>query len=387
MIERDDNPVGLGGIEFVELASPDPDALHRLLVAFGFSRTMRHASRTVDLYEQGDIRFLLNRERGSFADAFQRLHGPSICSMGWRARDPRRALGAAVARGATPATGGDLQRCGEPVPAVWGIGDSLIYFTDDTPERRRWEALGFVPLDRPDRVAPKGFTAIDHLTNNVEKGTMRKWASFYEDVFGFRQVRYFDIRGVRTGLTSFALRSPCGTFSIPINEADEAKSQINEYIDEYKGPGIQHLAFATADILGSLAALEGTPIQFLDIDDEYYAEVFRRLPNVAQDHAEIRRRNVLVDGDRTGYLLQIFTKNLIGPIFVELIQRENHLSFGEGNFGALFRSIERDQARRGVFDDERRAGGPRPARGGRDERGDAAFRARDLESGGPPRIP
>lgn len=174
--------------------------------------------------------------------------------------------------------------------------------------------------------------------------------AFYETVFGFREVRYFDIRGAKTGLTSFALRSPCGKFCIPINEADEAKSQINEFIEQYQGPGIQHLAFTTDDILGSLRALEGSRLSFLDIDDAYYEEVFTRVPHATEDHAEIRARNVLVDGDGDGCLLQIFTKPLCGPIFIELIQRKNHLSFGEGNFGALFRSIERDQARRGVFD-------------------------------------
>jgi 4-hydroxyphenylpyruvate dioxygenase len=238
------------------------------------------------------------------------------------------------------------------VPAVFGIGDSLIYFVDQPHAADKWERLGFVALEQPVLSEGKGFSRIDHLTNNVEKGTMQQWASFYKDVFAFTEVRYFDIRGAKTGLTSYALRSPDGSFCIPINEADEQKSQINEYLDEYKGPGIQHLAFLTDDILASLRKLEGTPIDMLDIDDDYYASIYERVPGVSEDRAEIRRRNVLVDGDETGYLLQIFTKNLIGPIFVEIIQRKNHLSFGEGNFGALFRSIERDQAKRGVFDDE-----------------------------------
>ena len=199
--------------------------------------------------------------------------------------------------------------------------------------------------------ADKGFLVIDHLTNNVYKGTMKQWADFYKSVFGFTEVRYFDIRGVKTGLTSYALRSPCGTFCIPINEADEKKSQINEYLEEYNGPGVQHLAFSTDDLLASLDALAGSPVEFLDIDDDYYDEVFSRVPNVTEDHARIRAHQVLVDGDDKGYLLQIFTKNLVGPIFIELIQRHNHLSFGEGNFGALFRSIERDQAKRGVFNE------------------------------------
>lgn len=337
------------GIDFIEFASPEPERLDALFKAFGFSKTRRHAEKHVDLYEQGDITLLLNRASRSFARAFSELHGPSICSMGWRVHDAREALATAIQRGASLRSEGDYFADGRPLPAVYGIGDSLIYFVDGHRRANRWDRLGFLPLERPERVESKGFTAIDHLTNNVAKGTMKRWSDFYKDVFGFTEVRYFDIRGVQTGLTSYALRSPCGKFCIPINEADEAKSQINEYLEEYRGPGIQHLAFLTDDLLGSLRRLEGSPIQMLDIDAEYYATVFDRVPNVAEDHQEIQRRNVLVDGDEQGYLLQIFTRNLIGPIFIELIQRRNHASFGEGNFGALFRSIERDQARRGVF--------------------------------------
>jgi 4-hydroxyphenylpyruvate dioxygenase len=352
------NPTGLTGIDFVELASPDPDALHRLLVAFGFSRTMKHASREVDLYEQNDITFLLNREPGSFGASFAKAHGPSICSMGWRFAAPEAGHAAAVARGARAASEGDLVDArGRRVPAIHGIGDSLLYFVAAAPDGRgnpaRWTELGFVPHPFAVRVAPKGFLAVDHLTNNVYKGTMQTWASFYKDVFGFTEVRYFDIKGAKTGLVSYALRSPDGSFCIPINEGTETKSQINEYLEAYRGPGVQHLAFLTNDILSSLRALEGSGIETLDIDDEYYASIFDRVPNVTEDRAEIRRLQVLVDGDEQGYLLQIFTKNLIGPIFIEIIQRKNHLSFGEGNFGALFRSIERDQQKRGYLDEAR----------------------------------
>ncbi len=340
------NPCDLRGLSFIELAGPDPDALHRLLIAFGFSRTMRHFQRPVDLYQQGDIALMLDRAPDGFAARFAAAHGPCICAMGWKAGDARTAATTAVRRGARPADGDLRGADGQVVPAVFGIGDSLIYFVDD---QVSWTTLGFIDLDRPDRVPAKGFTAIDHLTNNVARGELPRWSGFYKDVFGFTEVRYFDIRGVKTGLTSYALRSPDGSFCIPINEGTESKSQINEYLEEYKGPGIQHLAFLTEDLLASLAKLEGTPIQFLDIDAEYYRDVFDRVPNVGEDHAEIARRQVLVDGDDQGYLLQIFTHNLIGPIFIELIQRHNHLSFGEGNFGALFRSIERDQERRGYL--------------------------------------
>ncbi len=349
MSERGDNPLGMCGIELAEFASPEPERLHQLFLAFGFSRTMRHTEKAVDLYEQGDIHLLLNREPKGFAARFGERHGPSLSAMGWRVRDAEAAARLASERGAEVTRAGDYRNTRGAVPAIVGVGGSLIYLLESDPERRPYADLGFVALDRPDLVRSNGFERIDHLTNNVERGTMERWASFYKQVFGFTEVRYFDIRGVKTGLTSFALRSPCGHFCIPINEATEDKSQINEYLLEYKGPGVQHLAFETRDILGSLRALSGTPISFLDIDGDYYDHVFERVPNVTEDQAEIRRLNVLVDGDDQGYLLQIFTKNLIGPIFIEIIQRKNHLSFGEGNFGALFRSIERDQARRGVL--------------------------------------
>ena len=340
---RGENPCGIQGVAFVELAaSPRMDraALGGLLAAFGFSKTHRHRAAEVDLFRQGGIKCLVNAQPGGFADAFAQVHGPSISVLGLRVEDPHQAFQTAVARGAQAFTGRGLPY---DIPAVFGLGGSLIAFVDGrflNEFEAHPEAL-FVPEN--------GFSVIDHLTNNVEKGTLTRWADFYKEVFGFTEVRTFDIRGERTGLYSFALRSPCGTFCIPINEGTEAKSQIEEYLREYHGPGIQHLAFLTDDLLGSLDRMRGGPVQFLDIDSDYYETVFERVPNVREDHRRIRNHQVLVDGDSHGYLLQIFTKNLVGPIFVELIQRQNHHSFGEGNFGALFRSIERDQARRGVL--------------------------------------
>ncbi|MBI3542632.1 MAG: 4-hydroxyphenylpyruvate dioxygenase [Deltaproteobacteria bacterium] len=335
------NDLGLDGIEFIEFASPEPRRLHQLFQELGFSRTRRHEKRDVSLYEQNQIRFLLNDEAGTSGRDFATLHGPSITAMGWRVKNAPRALELALSRGARRAPSPDY---GSAVPAVFGIGGSLIYLVE---AGRGFES--FQKLERPDLAVAKGFLALDHLTNNVEQGTLRQWSDFYKNVFGFTEVRYFDIRGASTGLVSHALRSPCGKFCIPINEGTESGSQINEYLREYRGPGIQHLAFLTDDILASLDALEGSSIETLDIDDEYYREVFQRVPNVTEDHRKIREHQVLVDGDEKGYLLQIFTRNLVGPIFIELIQRKNHLSFGEGNFSALFRSIERDQRRRGVL--------------------------------------
>jgi len=340
-----DNPLGLRGIAFVAWASPRPAELDALFTGFGFSRVAQHRELQVDLYRQNDILFLLDQQPGGQALAFAAEHGPSIPAMGWWVDDAQAALEAAVARGARAFTGnGTLAQ----VPALYGIGDSILYLVDGKGADAPW--LGqFVPHDAPREVADKGFLAIDHLTNNVPKGGLATWSDFYKAIFGFTEVRYFDIKGAKTGLVSYALRSPDGSFSIPINEGNEAKSQIEEYLREYKGPGVQHLAFLTRDLLASLDALEGSGIATLDIDDDYYATVYDRVPNVTEDRARIKHHQVLVDGDEEGYLLQVFTKNVVGPIFVEMIQRKNHLSFGEGNFGALFRSIERDQERRGVL--------------------------------------
>lgn len=342
------NPLGLDGIDFIEIAAPDIAAVARMLKDFGFSRLMRHAGRDIDYYRQNDIHVLVNNEPDTHAHDFMRAHGPSIPAMGWRVGNAHAAFSEALERGATAAERSDYRRHGESIPALIGVGGSSIYLMDDRSDDR-WQRLGFVPLDEPEIVPARGFLCIDHLTNNVVKGTMKPLVEFYENVFGFTEVRTFDIRGEKTGLTSFALRSPCGRFCIPINEGSEDKSQIEEYLREYRGPGIQHVAFLTDDLLASLRAMRDSSISTLDIDRDYYATVFDRVPGVSEDHAEIEAQQVLVDGDERGYLLQIFTKNLLGPIFVEMIQRKNHDSFGEGNFGALFRSIERDQEARGTL--------------------------------------
>ena len=343
------NPLQLNGIEFVEFSSPNPGALRQLFLDFGFSKVSCHQTKRVEYFKQNNINFIINDDPGSKAAQFSEIHGPSICSMGWRVADAHYAFELAVARGAKPASDGDyFYLSGEQVPAIYGIGGSLIYYIEDYRNVFLNEGIGFQKVIQPDLGKSKGFISIDHLTNNIEADTMEKWVGFYKNIFGFSEVRYFDIRGVKTGLQSFALRSPCGSFCIPINEAKEENSQINEYLIEYNGPGIQHLAFLTTNILNTLQALKGTKIDTLDIDDDYYGNIFERVPNVTEDHQAIRDYRILVDGDEQGYLLQIFTKTLIGPIFIEIIQRKNHSSFGEGNFGALFRSIERDQMKRGV---------------------------------------
>lgn len=348
-MSTDKNPVGIKGFEFVEFASPDPDALKALFKDLGFSLTKSHESRPLDYFNQGDIHFIINRDPHSFAASFSKLHGPCACATGWRVENAEKAFEIAVSRGAKPAKQSDYMRHGKKVPAIMGVGESLIYFIDDFKNPDRYQQMGFAAAKNPEVVQSKGFALMDHLTNNVFQGELKPLADFYKNVFGFEEVRYFDIRGQKTGLLSYALRSPCGSFCIPINEGTESKSQINEYLRDYKGPGIQHIALLTPNMLKTMDLMQDAKFDTLDIDADYYDDVFKRIPNVTEDHDKIRKYNLLVDGDESGYLIQIFSKNVIGPIFFEFIQRKNHLGFGEGNFGALFRAIERDQERRGVL--------------------------------------
>jgi 4-hydroxyphenylpyruvate dioxygenase len=337
-----ENPLEMRGLAFIEFASPQPDNLDRLFAGLGFSRTHRHRARALDGYRQGKTWFFVDLERASFAQRFMAEHGPCASALGIAFDDPRAAYDGALRRGAVAFDGRGSTSF--DAPAIYGIGDSLIYFVDAKATFER-------ELDRlamPRLVPEKGFLRVDHLTNNVPQGELGKWSDFYKKIFGFVEVRSFDIEGTKSGLYSYALRSPCGTFSIPINEDKGQKGQIAEYLREYRGPGVQHIALLTNDILSSVEAV-GSAVDLLDIDDDYYDEAFARVPSVREDRARIEKNRVLLDGDAEGYLLQIFTKNVIGPIFFEIIQRENHHSFGEGNFSALFRSIERDQERRGVL--------------------------------------
>jgi 4-hydroxyphenylpyruvate dioxygenase len=331
------NPLEMRGLSFLEWSAD----VHDLFTSLGFSKTHRHVARAAEVYRQGSIAFVVDRDPGSYATRHRAEHGPGVTALGFAFADPRAAFDAAVRRGATPFA---ERGASFDAPAIVGVGGTLIYFVD----ARAGIERELVALDQPVRVAEKGFLAIDHLTNNVRKGELAKWSAFYKDTFGFTDVRRFDIEGSKTGLLSYALRSPCGTFAIPLNEDKDERGQIAEYLREHGGPGVQHIALLTRDILASLD-LVGGAVPTLDIDPAYYAEAFARVPNVREDRSRIRGHQVLVDGDAEGYLLQIFTKNVVGPAFFEIIQRENHLSFGEGNFGALFRSLERDQERRGVL--------------------------------------
>lgn len=343
-----DNPIGLDGMEFVEYSTPDPSALEQMFFKFGFQKIGQHKRKQVTLYRQNGINFVINSEPGTFASKFAKQHGPSICATGFRVKSAQRAFETAVARGARP-----IETKNDPsshsFPAIYGVGDSAIYFVD------RYRAPVHFDDDfrylQPE-LHPKGrgLTVVDHLTNNVPKGDLQKWVDFYTRIFNFHEVHHFDIKGQTTGLTSKAMRSPCLKITIPINEPTEGKSQIQEYLDEYRGSGIQHLALTTGDILATVKSLRESGIEFLDAPPTtYYEDIPRRVPNVKEDLKTIQGYAVLVDGDTTGYLLQIFTKNLIGPIFFEIISRRGHEGFGEGNFQALFEAIERDQKARGYL--------------------------------------
>ena len=358
-----DNPMGTDGFEFIEYTAPDPKALGKLFERMGFTAIARHRHKDVTLYRQGEINFIVNAEPDSFAQRFARLHGPSICAIAFRVQDAAKAYRHALDRGAW----GFDNKTGPMelnIPAIKGIGDSLIYFVD------RWRGkngaapgsigdisiydVDFEPIPGANQnPVGNGLTYIDHLTHNVHRGCMNEWAEFYERLFNFREIRYFNIEGKVTGVKSKAMTSPCGKIRIPINEeGSETAGQIQEYLDAYHGEGIQHIALETNDIYGTVDGLRASNIALLDTIDTYYELVDRRVPNHGEPLEELKKRKILIDGAPDDLLLQIFTENQIGPIFFEIIQRKGNQGFGEGNFKALFESIELDQIRRGVVQDK-----------------------------------
>lgn len=356
-----DNPMGTDGFEFIEYTAPDPKALGKVFENMGFTAIARHRHKDVTLYRQGDINFLINAEPDSFAQRFARLHGPSICAIAFRVQDAAQAYRRALELGAWgfDSHSGPMEL---NIPAIKGIGDSLIYFVD------RWRGkngakegdignigiydVDFVPIEGAEP-NPRGFglTYIDHLTHNVYRGRMKEWSEFYERFFNFREIRYFDIEGKVTGVKSKAMTSPCGKIRIPINEeGSEKQGQIQEYLDAYHGEGIQHIALGSADIYHTVDSLRGAQVKLLDTPDTYYELVGKRIPGHSEPLDELHKRKILIDGAPNDLLLQIFTENQIGPIFFEIIQRKGNQGFGEGNFKALFESMELDQIRRGVLE-------------------------------------
>jgi 4-hydroxyphenylpyruvate dioxygenase len=346
-----DNPLGLDGFEFVEFTSPDPEALAGLFTQLGFSHMGNHRTKNVRHYAQGDINFILNMESSGQPAAFRKAHGPSANGMAFRVKDARQAFAKAIERGATPAETprgpGELE-----IPAIEGIGGSYLYLVDRYGAEQIYD-VDFEPVPGANRDANSaGLHTLDHLTHNVNRGRMNHWARFYESIFNFRQIRYFDIEGKQTALLSRAMTAPDDKIRIPLNESQDDYSQIAEYLKEYGGEGIQHLAFATDDIFATVDQLRANGVRFQDSPDTYYDMIDKRIPNHAHDIQAMRDRRILIDGSPEtgeGLLLQIFTENMVGPIFFEIIQRKGNQGFGEGNFKALFESIELDQIRRGVI--------------------------------------
>jgi 4-hydroxyphenylpyruvate dioxygenase len=346
------NPLGLDGFEFCEFTSPDPAAMAAQFEQLGFVAAHRHPTKDIVRYKQGRINLLLNREATGQAAAFRQAHGPSASGMAFRVADAQAAYETALARGATP-TDPAQGSLGPHSYAIEGIGGSNLYLVDrhgakgslydDWTEIEGWrtaEAQNSVGLD-----------LLDHLTHNVRRGEMRTWSGFYAKLFGFEEQKYFDIKGQATGLFSQAMIAPDRAIRIPLNESQDDNSQIEEFLREYKGEGIQHLALATPDIFSTVEKLRARGVKLQDTIETYYELVDKRVPGHGEDLDRLRRNRILIDGavGEEGLLLQIFTENLFGPIFFEIIQRKGNEGFGNGNFQALFESIELDQIRRGVI--------------------------------------
>jgi 4-hydroxyphenylpyruvate dioxygenase len=351
-----ENPMGTDGFEFVEFAHPEPEKLHALFAGMGFSAVARHRSRRTTLYRQGDVNYLVSEEPGSQAARFAEEHGPSVPAMAFRVVDAGHAYRRAIELGAQAAdpSAGSLSL---DVPAIVGIGGSLIYFIDRYGDTGSAYDADFVWTGERDARPPgAGLFYIDHLTHNVHRGRMDHWYDFYRRLFNFRQIRFFDIEGKLTGLMSRALTSPDGRIRIPLNESSDDSSQIEEYLTTYRGEGIQHIACGCTDIFATVERLRADGFAFMPAPpDAYFDRIDARLPGHAEDVGRLQRSGILVDGDQVegadhlGVLLQIFSANVIGPVFFEFIQRKDNDGFGEGNFRALFESIEEDQIRRGVL--------------------------------------
>ncbi len=353
-MEARQNPLGTDGFEFVEFTAPDAagiEQLHQLFRILGFSAIGRHRSKDVTLYRQGDINFMVNATPYTHFHQFAQVHGPCACAMGWRVADAPKALKYAIDQGAHEfmAPSGYMEL---KIPAIYGIGNSVLYLNDRYHKHSIYDVDFVLDEDLDPTPQGVGLHTIDHLTHNVERGNMNVWSGFYETIANFKEIRYFDIEGKVTGLLSRAMTSPCGKIRIPINESADAQSQIEEFLRQYRGEGIQHIALATDDIYATVEALKANGVSFMETPDTYYDRVDERVPGHGEDLERLRELNILIDGAPTaggGILLQIFTSTVIGPIFFEIIQRKGDEGFGEGNFRALFESIEEDQIRRGVI--------------------------------------
>jgi 4-hydroxyphenylpyruvate dioxygenase len=355
MADLFDNPMGLMGFEFVEFASPTPGVLEPVFEAMGFTRVARHRSKRVSLFRQGGINFIVNEEPHSAAAYFAAEHGPSACGMAFRVKDSHKAYARALELGAQPVeipTGPMELR----LPAIKGIGGAPLYLIDRFEDGRSIYDIDFEFIDGVERhPAGHGFSVVDHLTHNVYRGRMAFWAAFYERLFNFREIRYFDIQGEYTGLTSKAMTAPDGRIRIPLNEeSSKGAGQIEEYLMAFNGEGIQHIALLSDDLFASVDRLAKAGVPLMKAPPAtYYRMLEERLPGHGEDTAALQARGILLDGNTEGgrprLLLQIFSGTVLGPVFFEFIQRKGDDGFGEGNFKALFQSLERDQIERGVL--------------------------------------
>ena len=355
MADLFENPMKLMGFEFVEFASPTPNVLEPLFEQMGFALVARHRSKDVLLYRQGEINFIVNREPNSPAAYFAAEHGPSACGMAFRVQDSHKAYARALALGAQPveiATGPMELR----LPAIKGIGGAPLYLIDRFEEGKSIYDIDFEFIEGVDRhPVGHGLRVVDHLTHNVYRGRMTYWASFYEKLFNFREIRFFDIQGEYTGLTSKAMTAPDGKIRIPLNEeSSKGSGQIEEFLMAFNGEGIQHIAFLTDNLIEVIDNLQMAGVPLMSAPNDYYYQgLEKRLPGHGEPVAELQSRGILLDGSTEGgsrrLLLQIFSKTLLGPVFFEFIQRKGDEGFGEGNFKALFESLERDQIERGTL--------------------------------------
>ncbi|WP_158883418.1 4-hydroxyphenylpyruvate dioxygenase [Rhodanobacter sp. L36] len=350
-----DNPMGIDGFEFVEFAAPDGRAheLHDQFKRMGFVAVLRHRTRPITVYRQNGVNFLVNEDPDSFAADFAKLHGPSACGFAIRFRKPDVEVLQTVLGNGGETIGARESSKAVNAATVKGIGDCMLYLIDRYGDLGSIYDADYEPIEGADQ-HPAGFglTFIDHLTHNLYFGNMQKWSDYYERLFNFREIRYFDIKGAKTGLVSKAMTAPDGIVRIPLNESNDPKSQINEYLDAYHGEGIQHIACFTDDIYETVENMRAAGVEFLDTPDAYFEVIDERVPNHGEDVPRLAHNKILIDADletRQRKLLQIFTQNCIGPIFFEIIQRKGNEGFGEGNFQALFESIERDQMKRGVL--------------------------------------
>jgi 4-hydroxyphenylpyruvate dioxygenase len=348
------NPAGLKSIDHLEFTvdSLSSNTL-KLFSTMGFIQTAENHE--AKLFTQGQVRFLAKAatNENDHARKYYRNHGEGVSKISFQVESVEKALEVTLKNGATLVNDLHLDETSEgkiKTAAIQGFGDVINEFVERPNGIFR---AGFKKTSKDELAKPLAtrVSRIDHLTNNVPKGQMDHWVEFYKKTYGFIETRYFDIKGSQTGLNSKVVQLADNSIIIPINEPEKegGKSQIQEFLDVHKGPGVQHIALMTPDIISTVRELRERGVNFLQVPSTYYEDIPKRPFNVTEELKILERHNLLVDGDAEGYLLQIFSETYIGPLFFEFIQRKNHWGFGNGNFQALFDAIERDQIKRGYL--------------------------------------